>query len=108
GGSSADQNVRNTDFTPNVTVIDRTVTLHATNTLQVTVNEPRGGTFTIRLLGTKILPTPTTLTPNPLTITVGASGTLTATLSPTPTSAGTLGVTSSNTGVATVPASVSF
>src|SRR5437660_671798 len=102
------QIVRNTDFTPNVTVIDRTVTLQATNTLQVTINEPRGGTFTISLLGTKILPTPTTLTPNPLTITVGATGTLTATLSPTPTAAGTLSVTSSNTGVATVPASVSF
>src|SRR6266571_348215 len=53
-------------------------------------------------------PVPTTLTPNPLTITVGATGTLTATLSPTPTAAGTLAASSSNPGVATVPAAVSF
>src|SRR5438445_1620258 len=53
-------------------------------------------------------PVPTTLTPNPLTITVGATGTLAATLSPTPTTAGTLSASSANTGVATVPASVAF
>jgi len=51
---------------------------------------------------------PVSLTPNPLSVTVGASGTLTATLSPTPNAAGTLNVTSANPAVATVPASVSF
>ncbi len=53
-------------------------------------------------------PKPTSLAPNPLAITAGASGTLTATLSPTPTAAGTLSVTSANTAVATAPASVGF
>jgi RHS repeat-associated protein len=53
-------------------------------------------------------PKPIALAPDPLTITAGASGTLTATLSPTPPEAGTLDVASSNTAVATVPASVSF
>jgi uncharacterized protein RhaS with RHS repeats len=48
------------------------------------------------------------LGPNPLALTAGTSGTLTATLSPTPTAAGTLNVTSSNPQAATVPASVSF
>ncbi|MGH7261668.1 MAG: hypothetical protein ACREI9_13490, partial [Nitrospiraceae bacterium] len=53
-------------------------------------------------------PTPSSLTPNPLFVTIGATGTLTATLAPAPTAAGTLSVTSSTTAVATVPASVNF
>ncbi len=53
-------------------------------------------------------PKPTSLAPDPLAITAGASGTLTATLSPAPPAAGTLSVTSANTAVATAPASVGF
>ncbi|MGH7206225.1 MAG: Ig-like domain-containing protein, partial [Nitrospiraceae bacterium] len=53
-------------------------------------------------------PTPTSLTPNPLTIVVGATGTLTATIAPAPTQAGNLTVSSDNPNVATVPASVPF
>ncbi len=53
-------------------------------------------------------PKPTSLAPDPLAITAGASGTLTATLSPAPAAAGTLSVTSANTAVATAPASVGF
>ncbi len=53
-------------------------------------------------------PVPTALVPDPLPITVGATGTLTATLSPAPTAAGSLAVSSSATAVATAPASVAF
>jgi RHS repeat-associated protein len=91
-----------------VGVIDRIVTLQATNTLQVKLRGKPGSFLTISVFGTKILPTSTMLAPNPLTITVGATGTLTATLSPTPTTAGTLSASSANIGVATVPASVAF
>ncbi|MFZ5876324.1 MAG: RHS repeat-associated core domain-containing protein [Nitrospirota bacterium] len=53
-------------------------------------------------------PVPTALVPDPLPITVGATGTLTATLSPTPDTPGSLVVGSSAPAVATVPASVAF
>lgn len=53
-------------------------------------------------------PRPIALAPDPLAITAGESGTLTATLSPTPPEAGTLDVASSNAAVATVSASVGF
>src|SRR5439155_314134 len=87
---------------------DRSIMLQPSNALQVTVSEPSGGVFTISILGTKIPSVPTALMPNHLTITLGSSGTLTATLSPTPSAAGTLTVASANTAVATVPASISF
>src|SRR5207247_3896765 len=64
--------------------------------------------ITVTVFATPNLPKPTSLAPNPLSVTFGASGTLTAALSPTPTATGTLNVTSTNTAVATVPASVSF
>ena len=51
-------------------------------------------------------PTPVALLPNPRTIQAGATGTLAAILFPAPLQAGTLTVASSNTAVATVPASV--
>ena len=51
---------------------------------------------------------PTALTPNPLNLTAGATGTLATTLAPAPTAAGTLAVSSANTAVATVPPSIPF
>ena len=97
------------DFGQNVAVVDRTITLNpGANQLKVKVASTPGGYLTITVYGTKILPTPTALTPNPLNLTVGASGTLTATISPAPTTAGNLTVTSTNSGVATVPSSVAF
>ncbi len=51
---------------------------------------------------------PTDLSPDPLTITVGATGTLTATLSPPPNTSGTLAASSSAPSVATVPPSIPF
>lgn len=97
------------DFGQNVSVVDRTITLNpGTNQLKVKVASTPGAYLTIRVYGTKILPTPTTLTPNPLNLTVGSSGTLTATISPPPTIAGALTLVSSNSAIATVPSSVSF
>ncbi|MGH7165275.1 MAG: Ig-like domain-containing protein, partial [Nitrospiraceae bacterium] len=96
------------DFGQTVAVVDRTVTLQPTNTLQVKVASAPGSYLTISVRGTKILPTPTTLTPNPLTITVGGTGTLTATLAPTPTAGGTLTAGSGHATVATVPATIPF
>jgi hypothetical protein len=96
------------DFGQNVALIERSLNLSPSNTLEVRLASAPGGYITVTVLGTRILPVPTSLTPNPITITAGATGTLTATLSPAPTSAGTLSVSSANTAVATVPASVPF
>ena len=97
------------DFGQNVAIVDRTITLTpGTNQLKVKLASTPGAFLTISVYGTKIVPTPTALTPNPLNLTVGSSGTLTATISPAPTTAGTLALTSSNTGVATVPSTVPF
>lgn len=97
------------DFGQTVSVLDRTITLNpGTNTLTVKVASIPGALLTISVYGTKILPTPTTLTPNPLNLTVGSSGTFTATIAPAPTTAGSLTVTSSNSAMATVPSSVPF
>lgn len=97
------------DFGQNVAVVDRTITLNpGTNTLKVKLASTPGAYLTISVYGTKILPTPTMLTPNPLNLTAGSAGTLTATIAPAPTTAGTLTVTSSHAGVASVPSSVPF
>jgi len=96
------------DFGQNVASVERTVNLGPSNTLEVRTASGPDGFLTITVLGTRILPAPTSLTPNPLTITVGATGNLAATLAPAPTGAGALTVVSANAGVASVPASVSF
>ena len=96
------------DFAGGITQVDRTVTVLTNNTYSLQIAGKAGTVITITVFATPNLPKPTSLAPDPLSVTVGASGTLTATLSPTPTAAGTLSVTSSNTAVATVPASVSF
>lgn len=97
------------DFGQNVAVVDKTITLNAgSNTPYVKVASAPGSYLTISVFGTQTLPTPTSLAPNPLNLTIGATGTLTATLSPSPTQAGTLTVASSQPVAATVPASVAF
>lgn len=97
------------DFGQNVAVVDRTIDLNpGTNQLKVKLASTPGAYLTVYVYGTKILPTPTALTPNPLSVTVGSSGTLTATISPAPTTAGNLTLGSNNTGVATVPSSRPF
>jgi len=97
------------DFSGPAPSLDRTVTLSGgNNVLAVQIVEPSGGLFTLSILGTRIPTVPTSLTPNPLVITAGASGNLTAALAPAPIASGVLAVASANTGVATVPASVAF
>jgi RHS repeat-associated protein len=96
------------DFGQNVAVIDRTIALQANNTLEIRLTSAPGSFITISALDTSAGSQPTALTPNPLNLSVGATGTLTATLTPAPTAAGTLAVSSANTAVATIPTSVSF
>jgi hypothetical protein len=96
------------DFSGGKTQVDRTVTVLTNNTYSLQVAGKTGTVITVTVFATPNLPKPVSLTPNPLSVTVGASGTLTTMLSPTPTAAGTLSVSSANTAVATVPASVSF
>ncbi|HET7159532.1 MAG TPA: hypothetical protein VFI62_11075, partial [Burkholderiales bacterium] len=76
------------DFGQNIAFIERAVNLSPNNTLEVRIASAPGAYLTMRVLGTRILPVPTQLAPNPLALTTGASGNLTATLSPAPTSAG--------------------
>ncbi|MGH7261342.1 MAG: hypothetical protein ACREI9_11775, partial [Nitrospiraceae bacterium] len=79
-----------------------------TNTLLIVFLGPPGSHFSLAALGSPTVTQPTALAPNPLNLTVGATGTLTATLSPASTAAGTLSVVSGNPAAATVPASVNF
>lgn len=97
------------DFGQTVAIVDRTITLNpGTNTLTVKVASSPGAYLTISVYGTKILPTPTQLTPNPLNLTAGSSGTLTASIAPAPTTVGSLSIANSQSAIATVPSSVAF
>ncbi|MCC6965793.1 MAG: Ig-like domain-containing protein, partial [Nitrospira sp.] len=96
------------DFGQNVAVIDRTVALQASNQLEIRLTSAPGSFLTISVLDTGAGVQPTALTPNPLNLLAGSSGTLTATLAPAPTAAGTLAAASANPAVATVPASIPF
>src|SRR4029078_2096376 len=90
-----------TDFGQNVAVVDRSITLNpGTNQLVVRVGSTPGAFLTITVYGTKIPPTPTSLTPNPLNLTVGSSGVLIAAIGPAPTAPDTLTVSSSNPAIA--------
>ncbi len=96
------------DFGQNVAVIDRTVTLQASNQLEIRLTSAPGSFITVSVLDTSAGSQPTALAPNPLNLAAGATGTLTATLAPAPSAAGTLAINSANPAVATVPASASF
>jgi len=96
------------DFAQSVALIERNLNLAPGNTVEIHLASAPGGYIALAVFGTRILPVPTSLTPNPITIAAGANGTLVATLSPAPTSPGNLSVSSANTAVATVPASVPF
>ena len=63
------------DFGQNVAVIDRTVTLQASNTLEIRLTSAPGSFITISVLDTSAGSQPTALTPNPLNLNVGATGT---------------------------------
>ena len=96
------------DFSQNIAVLDRTVTLQANNTLEIRLTSAPGSFITVSMLDTNVGTQPTALTPNPLNLTTGATGTLTVTLAPASTTTGALTVTSANPAVAIAPASVSF
>jgi len=96
------------DFGQNVAVIDRAVTLQTNNTLEVRLTSAPGSVLTISVLDTGAGSQPAAMTPNPLNLAAGTTGTLTVTLAPAPTAAGSLMVSSANPAVATVPASVLF
>jgi len=96
------------DFGQNVAVLDRTVALQASNTVEVRLTSAPGSFITVSVLDTGAGAQPTALTPNPLVLTVGVTANLTATLAPAPTATGSATVISSNTSVVTVPASVAF
>ncbi|HZR68835.1 MAG TPA: RHS repeat-associated core domain-containing protein [Burkholderiales bacterium] len=96
------------DFAGGATQVDKVVTVLTSNSVSLQIAGKKGTVITISVFGTPNLPKPTSLAPDPLSITAGASGNLTATLSPAPTTSGTLSVSSANAGVATVPASVAF
>jgi RHS repeat-associated protein len=64
-----------------------------------------------KIIAGAVVPVPpqiASITPNPLALVNGSGGVLNVALSPTPTAAGSLSVVSSNTAIASVPASVSF
>jgi len=96
------------DFGGGVTQVDRPATVLPSNSYSLQIAGKANTVITVTVFATPNLVKPTSLVPDPLPVTVGSSGTLTATLSPTPTAAGTMNVASSNTGVASVPASVAF
>ena len=54
------------DFGQNVALIERDLTLSPGNTLEVQLASAPGGYITLSVLGTRILPVPTSLAPNPL------------------------------------------
>lgn len=89
-------------------VIIRRVSLLPMNTLELTLKGAPGSILKVSVLGTKIPPTPASLTPNPLSLTIGATGTLTATLAPVPSKPGFLLVKSSDERVAQVREFVRF
>ncbi len=95
------------DFAGGVTRVDRVATLLLSDTIALQLAGATGTKITVTVFNV-VMPKPVGLSPNPLALNAGTSGTLTATLSPTPTATGTLNVTSSNPQAATVPASVSF
>jgi RHS repeat-associated protein len=95
------------DFAGGVTQVDRFVTLIGKNSFSFTIAGTAKQSATLTVFQV-IMPTPSGVAPNPLGLTLGTSGALTATLSPVPTASGTLTVSSSNTAVATVPASIAF
>jgi RHS repeat-associated protein len=96
------------DFGARVPGFLRVISLKPSNTLEVRLASAPGSFVTVTVLGRSLLAVPTGITPNPLTISAGASGNATVTLAPAPTTAGTLTLASANAAFATVPAAVAY
>jgi hypothetical protein len=96
------------DFSQKVGTIERTIAVRSANTLRITLASAPGSYLTISVLGPAVRPAAVRLEPDPLSLTSGATGTLTATLDPAPVVPGRLTITSTVSGVAIVPPSVQF
>lgn len=96
------------DFHPQVTALERSVPLQASNELVVLVRGRAGTRLSVSISGQRKPALPAALTPDPLRLITGHSAGLTASLSPAPAVAGTLSVASEDASVASVPLSVAF
>lgn len=97
------------DFGEKVAVIERTVSVVPNNTLEVRVTgKPAGSFIKITIFGSEPLPMPVSITPNPLGIYAGSSGSANVELAPTPKVAGSLALVSDSPAIAAVPSSVNF
>lgn len=106
---NGDEIIDGDDWRGNGSIIEKSVKLrNGVNTITVRLGGNSGSAIRVRILGTPKPTVPTSLTPNPLTLSAGATGTLTATLSPPPRSAGVLIATSSRSRVATVTRRIAF
>ncbi len=94
------------DFSQQVAAFDRTVSLQASNTLQIRLMSKPGSFLTLTLYGTIPPPTMTKLEPPTLPITQGSTGSLTATISAMQTTDTVVSLQSSHPPVATVPGTV--
>ena len=96
------------DFNRNEYEFDRPVPLASRNQVLVIIVGRAGVFFEATFFAHDSDTVPTELAPNPLSITVGAEGQLTATLGPAPVAPGLLEVRSENPDIAAVPATVAF
>ena len=96
------------DFDRQTHQFDRPVALKPQNVILVIIVGRRGSFFEATVFARRPDTVPTSLAPNPLSITHGAESELIATLAPAPLTQGTLSVSSENPNIATVPASVGF
>lgn len=96
------------DFHPQVSELERSVPLQASNEVVVLVRGRAGTRLTVSISGVRKPALARALAPDPFTLITHASGTLSATLAPPPAVAGVLSVTSDDASVASVPASVPF
>src|SRR5436190_4939006 len=96
------------DFQPQVTGLERTVPLQASNELVVLVRGRAGTRLSVSISGQRKPALPAAVTPDPLRLITGHSGVISATLSPAPAAAGALSIVSDDASVASVPALVAF
>ena len=96
------------DFHPQVTELERSVPLQASNELVVLVRGRAGTRLGVSVSGQRKPALPTALAPDPLRLITGHPGVLTATLSPAPAVAGALSLASDDASVASVPGSLAI
>lgn len=106
---NGDEVLDSDDLRGNAAVIEKSVRLRdGLNRLSVGISGTAGSALRLRIRGTPKPTVPTSLSPNPLTLSAGATDKLTATLSPPPRSAGVLIATSCERRIASVPRRIPF